>query len=101
MREKLQLLSRISGNRTIGFHRSKKKSSSMRQELHVGTRIQVFSKLREVGGFLLLGLILVQESFKWLRYLGPKNLGLNVKFFGLFSDSPRFDFRSCFQAFWN
>ena len=39
MREKLHLLSRFSGGRTVGFCRSKKESSSTRQELHVGMRI--------------------------------------------------------------
>ena len=42
---------RIHENRTVGFRQSKRKSSSTRRELHVGTRIWGFAKLREVGVF--------------------------------------------------
>ena len=58
-REKLQLLSRISDYQTIDFHRSKKESSSMQRELRIETKIRVFTKLLDVGVFLLYGLILV------------------------------------------
>ena len=57
--EKLHLLSRIHGDRAVGFHRSKRQSSSTQQELLVGTRIRVFTKLREVGVSLLPWLLLV------------------------------------------
>ena len=40
--EKLYLLSKIYRDRAIGFHRSKRQSSSTRRELHVGTRIWGF-----------------------------------------------------------
>ena len=42
MREKLLLLSIISSDRTVGFRRSKKESSSTRQEFRVGMRIRGF-----------------------------------------------------------
>ena len=41
-REKLHLLSRFYGDRTVGFHRSKRQSSSTQRELRVGTRIRGF-----------------------------------------------------------
>ena len=41
-REKLHLLSSFSGNRTVGFRRSKRESSSSRQELQVETGIREF-----------------------------------------------------------
>ena len=44
-REKLHLLSRFYGDRTVGFRRSKKKSSSMRQDLRVVRESGVFAKL--------------------------------------------------------
>ena len=37
--EKLYLLSKIYGDRVVGFHRGKRKSSSTRLELRVGTKI--------------------------------------------------------------
>ena len=40
--EKLKLLSKIYGNRTVGFHRSKRQSRSTHQELRVGTKIFEF-----------------------------------------------------------
>ena len=42
MSEKLHLLSRIYRDQVVGFHRSKRQSSSTRQELRVGTRIESF-----------------------------------------------------------
>ena len=41
-REKLHLLSSFPGDRTVGFRRSKRESSSSRQELQVETRIGEF-----------------------------------------------------------
>ena len=42
--EKLYLLSKIYRDRAVGFRRSKRQSSSTRQELRVGTRIWGFPK---------------------------------------------------------
>ena len=39
------LLSKIYGNRIIGFHRSKRQSRSTPQELHVGTKILEFRQI--------------------------------------------------------
>ena len=36
------LLSKIYGDRTVSFHRSKRQSSSMRQELRMDTKIREF-----------------------------------------------------------
>ena len=94
----------------------------------VGPRIESYAwvpksegsvKLREVGVFLLLGLIFVREPFKWTKCLGsgttvqfsPKILGLNARIFRTVSDSPGLDFgtvldspetefRDCFRQSW-
>ena len=49
--EKLHLLSKIYGDRTVGFHWSKRKSSSTRRELRVGTRIWGFRQTSRGRGF--------------------------------------------------
>ena len=49
--EKLHLLSRFYGDRTIGFLRSKRQSSSMRRELRVGIRIRGFRQTPRGRGF--------------------------------------------------
>ena len=58
--EKFYLLSKIYGDRVVGFHRSKRKSSSTRRELHVGTRIWGFRQTPRGRGFsptlIILGL---------------------------------------------
>ena len=51
MSEKLHLLSRFYGDRTIGFSRSKRQSSSMRRELRVGMRILGFCQTPRGRGF--------------------------------------------------
>ena len=56
--EKLQLLSRIHVDQVVGSGRSKRQSWSTQPEIHVGTKISGFHQLREVGVFLLFGLIL-------------------------------------------
>ena len=49
-REK-KILSKIYESRTVGFHRSKKESSSTRRELRVVPKSWSFVKLHEVGNF--------------------------------------------------
>ena len=56
--EKLHLLSRIYGDRTIGFSRSKRQSSSTCRELHVGTRIRGFRQTLRGKGFSPASVIL-------------------------------------------
>ena len=71
----------------------------------------VFAKLREVGVFLLLGLILSKSQMvevfgaKTAVHFSPKKLGLNAGFLGLFSDSPglflgcpKLKFQDCFHT---
>ena len=53
MSEKLQLLSRFYGDRTIGFRRNKRQSSSTRRELCVGTRIWDFRQTLRGRSFSL------------------------------------------------
>ena len=48
-REREWLLSKIPGNRTVGFHRIKKESCSTRRGLRAGTGLRSFDKLCEVG----------------------------------------------------
>ena len=64
MSEKLQLLSRISGDRVVGFRQSKRKSSFMQQELRVGTKIQGFCQTPRGRVFLLLGFILAVRAIQ-------------------------------------
>ena len=49
--EKLHLISRIYGDRVVGFHRSKRQSSSTRRELRVGIRIGGFRQTPRGRGF--------------------------------------------------
>ena len=49
--EKLHLISRIYGDRAVGFRRSKRQSSFTRRELCVGTRIQGFHQNFKGRGF--------------------------------------------------
>ena len=51
MSEKLYLLSKIYGDRAVGFRRSKRQSLSTRRELHVGTRILGFHQTLRGRGF--------------------------------------------------
>ena len=90
MAEKLHFLSRFFGNWTVGFHRSKKESSSMRQELHVGTRIRGFFQTSRCRGFSptlfnsCLRVIQMVEVFGTgtIAHFSPKDLGLNAGFLG-------------------
>ena len=49
--EKLHLLFRFYGDRTVGFRRSKRQSSSTQRELRVGMRIRGFRKTPRGKGF--------------------------------------------------
>ena len=51
MREKLHILSRFSGNRTVGSDQSKRQSWSMHRELRVGTKISRFRQAPRGRGF--------------------------------------------------
>ena len=52
-REKLYLLSKFLGDRTVGFRRSKKESSFSQQELHIETGIMEFWQTPRGRGFSL------------------------------------------------
>ena len=52
-------LSRILGDRTVGFQLDKKQSCSPRQGLRVGTSFGEFQQTSEGMGFLLLGLFFI------------------------------------------
>ena len=54
----MRLLSKISGNRTVGILQGKKESYSMRRGQHVGTGSWSFDKIREVGDLSYLGFTL-------------------------------------------
>ena len=56
--EKLYLLSKIYGDRVVGFRQSKRQSSSMRRKLRVGTRIWGFRQTPRGRGFSLTLVIL-------------------------------------------
>ena len=64
--EKLYILSNIYGDWTISFRQSKRQSSSMRQELRLGTRIHGFSQTLRGRGFsptlVILGLRVIQMT---------------------------------------
>ena len=49
------LLSKIYGNRTVGFHRSKRQSQSTHRELHVSTKILEFRQTPRDREFSYLG----------------------------------------------
>ena len=53
-KKKVSLLSKIYGNRTVGFHRSKRQSRSMHRELHVSTKILEFRQTPRVREFSYL-----------------------------------------------
>ena len=64
------LLSRISGNPTVGSLRDEKESCSMRRGLRVGTRFKILDKLCEVGVSPYLGFTLylsVFQCFGWIE----------------------------------
>ena len=53
--KKNSLLSKIYGNRTIGFHRNKRQSRSTHRELRVGTKILEFHQTSRGREFSYLG----------------------------------------------
>ena len=87
------LLSKIPGNRTVGFRRSKKGKRSTRSSLRVDPGFWSFLKLQEVGfsPYLSFTLILrVFRCFDWFkavrgRLIGPKTWGRIVGIFLGFS----------------
>ena len=96
----LLILSRIFGDRTVGFRRSKRESSSTRRELRVGMRIQSFCQTPRGRGFSptrfnsYLRVVQMDGAFgaETAVHFSPKDLGLNVGFLGLFSDSLELNF---------
>ena len=106
MNEMLQLLSRISDDRTAGFCRSKRESSFTQRELRVGTRIQGFLQTSRGRGSSptwfnpCLRVIQMVELFgaRMVVHFSPKDLGLNAGFLGLFLNSPGLDFQGCFRT---
>ena len=61
------LLSKIPGNRTVGFRRSKKGKRSMRSRLRVDPGFASFDKLQEVGFSPYLGFILILNVLLMFR----------------------------------
>ena len=55
----MPLLSKIPGNRTVGFLRAKKESGSMQRGLCVGSGLGEFRQNPRGRGFILLALLLV------------------------------------------
>ena len=74
------LLSKIPGNRTVGFRRSKKGSCSTRRGKRVGSGFVSFDKLQEVGFspyLCFIPILRVFPCFGWFevvrgRLIGPK-----------------------------
>ena len=97
------LLSRISGDPTVGSLRGKKESCSTRKGLRVSTRFKEFRQTPRGRGFSLLGFILCLRTMLMLglveavrgRLIGPK---LGTELFGFME--PRFTVRDCSQTFW-
>ena len=75
------LLSKIPGNRTVGFRRSKKEKRSTRSRLHVDPEFASFDKLLEVGFSPYLGFIPIFSTFQMFELIeairgcliGPKH----------------------------
>ena len=61
------LLSKIPGNRTVGFRRSKKGKRSTRSRLRVDPGFVSFDKLQEVGFFPYLRFIPIFKGFSMFR----------------------------------
>ena len=83
------LLSKIPGNRTVGFRQSKKGKCSTRSRLRVDPGLASFDKLLEVGFSPYLGFIPIFSTFRMFesigairgRLIGPKPWDrINVKF---------------------
>ena len=68
--EKLYFLFKIYGDRVVGFHRSKRQSSSTRRELHVGTRILGFRQTPRGRGFSHTLVILGLRAFNGIGFFG-------------------------------
>ena len=83
-------LSKIPGNRTVGFRRSKKGKRSTRSRLRVDPGFASFDKLLEVGFlptwvlFLLLSVLRMFRLFGAVRgrLIGPKTWDRIYKIFG-------------------
>ena len=106
--ERLQLLSRISGDRTIEFCWSKRESSSTQRELRMGTRIRSFRKTPRGRSFSPTRFYSWSKSHSnGMRCLGlrkamrfsSKILGLNVGILRTVSNSPGLDFGIVFGQF--
>ena len=65
--EKVFLLSKIPGNRTVGFRRSKKGKRSTRSRLRVDSGFGSFDKLFEVGFSPYLCFIPIFKGFSMFR----------------------------------
>ena len=83
------LLSKIPGNRTVGFRRSKKGKRSTQSRLRVDPGFASFDKLQEVGFSPYLGFIPIFSVFRMFesieairgRLIGPKPWDrINTKF---------------------
>ena len=103
-REKLYLLSIISGDRSVVSRRSKRQSSSMRQGLRIETKIWGFRQALRGRGFSPTWFNSSLKAIQMVEIVGagtavhfsPKDLGLNAGFSGLFSNSPELNLRDYF-----
>ena len=102
--EKVFLLSKIPGNRTVGFRRSKKRKRSTRSRLRVDPGFASFDKLQKVGFSPYLGLIPIFSVFRMFEsieaiggcWIGPKTWDrINTIFL-----KPNGAARSCSTAVW-
>ena len=63
-------LSKIPGNRTVGFRRSRKGKRSTQSRLRVDPRFASFDKLLEVGFSPYLGFIPIFSTFRMFESIG-------------------------------
>ena len=104
-REKVHLLSRFDGDRTVSILQSKRQSSSTRRGLHIETKIWHFRQAPRGRIFSptwvnsCLTAIQMVELFGvgMAVHFSSKDLGLNAGLLGLFLDSPKPKFWDCFQ----
>ena len=103
-REKLHLLYRFPDNRTVGSGRSKRESWSTHRELRVGTKISRFRQTSRGRGFSptwfnsclrAIQMVEIVEAGTTMHF-SSKDLGLNARFSGMFSSSPKLNLRDCF-----